>query len=146
MNKLQTITILLVEDSVGDIRLTQEAFKESKLKIELHTAMDGVAAMDFLHKTGQFTQAPRPDLILLDLNLPKKNGRQVLQEIKEDPKLMGIPVAVLTMSKAEEDIIQAYKLHANCYINKPLDLNQFVEVVRSIENFWFNIVSLPPKE
>jgi two-component system response regulator len=145
INKLQPITILLVEDSVGDIRLTQEALKESKLKVDLHVVMDGEEAMDFLNKKNKYSDKPTPDVILLDLNLPKKDGRQVLKEIKESPDLKRIPVAVLTISKAEEDILQTYNLHANCYITKPLDLDKFVEVVKSIENFWFTIVTLPPK-
>lgn len=145
INKLQPITILLVEDSVGDIRLTQEALKESKLKVDLHVVMDGEEAMDFLNKKNKYADKPTPDVILLDLNLPKKDGRQVLREIKESPELKRIPVAVLTISKAEEDILQTYNLHANCYITKPLDLDKFVNVVKSIENFWFTIVTLPPK-
>lgn len=145
MQKLQPINILLVEDSIGDIRLTQEALKESKLKVNLEVVMDGEEAMEFLHKEGKYADKEKPDLILLDLNLPKKNGRQVLREIKEDSNLKSIPVAVLTISKAEEDILESYKLHVNCYITKPLDLNQFVEVVKSIESFWFTIVTLPPK-
>jgi CheY-like chemotaxis protein len=145
MERLQPIDILLVEDSIGDIRLTEEALKESKLKVNLHIVMDGVEAMAFLRKEGKYSGRPTPDLILLDLNLPKKDGRQVLKEIKEDPGLRSIPVAILTISKAEEDILQTYNLHVNCYINKPLDLNRFIDVVRSIENFWFTIVTLPPK-
>lgn len=146
MDKLQPITILLVEDSIGDIRLTKEALKESKMKVDLYVVMDGVEAMDFLNKKGKYADAPRPDLILLDLNLPKKDGRQVLKEIKSENGLKTIPVAVLTISKAEEDILQSYNLHVNCYITKPLDLGRFMEVVKSIENFWFSIVTLPPKK
>ena len=138
------IDILLVEDNVGDARLAKEALKESKLKNDLHIVGDGIDAMDFLHGKGKFLNAPRPDLILLDLNLPKKDGREVLAEIKNDPDLKRIPVVILTISKAEEDILKTYNLHANCYITKPLDLDQFMKVVRSIEDFWLTIVKLPP--
>jgi len=138
------IDILLVEDNVGDARLAKEALKESKLKNDLHIVGDGIDAMDFLHGKGKFLNAPRPDLILLDLNLPKKDGREVLAEIKNDIDLKRIPVVILTISKAEEDILKTYNLHANCYITKPLDLDQFMKVVRSIEDFWLTIVKLPP--
>lgn len=137
------IDILLVEDNPGDSRLAIEALKESKLRNSLHIVVDGMEAMDFLYKRGKHTQAPRPDLILLDLNLPKKDGREVLAEIKSDPDLKRIPVVILTISKAEEDILKTYNLHANCFITKPLDLNQFVTVVKSIEDFWLTIVKLP---
>jgi len=137
------IEILLVEDSPGDSRLALEALKESKLRNHLHIVVDGIEAMDFLYKKGKHTQAPRPDLILLDLNLPKKDGREVLAEIKSDPDLKRIPVVILTISKAEEDVLKSYNLHANCFITKPLDLNQFVTVVKSIEDFWLTIVKLP---
>lgn len=137
------IKILLVEDSPGDVRLTQEAFKDSKLCNKVYVVGDGVEAMDFLYKKKKYTNASRPDIILLDLNLPKKNGREVLREIKGDENLKRIPVVILTTSKAEEDIIKSYNLHANCYITKPVDLNQFTRVVKSIENFWFTIVKLP---
>jgi|SRR5579885_536402 CheY-like chemotaxis protein len=140
---LLPIDILLVEDSIGDIRLTQEALKENKLKVNLNVVMDGVEAMEYLKKEGKYTTAATPDLILLDLNMPRKDGRQVLKEIKEDPKLKSIPVVILTISKAEEDILQSYNLHVNCYITKPLDLNKFIEVVRKIETFWFTIATLP---
>lgn len=140
---LKPVNILLVEDSPGDIRLTQEALKESKLKIDLQVVMDGVEAMDYLNQQGKYKDLPRPDLILLDLNLPRKDGRQVLQEIKEDLKLRVIPVIVLTISKSEEDILRSYDLHANCYITKPLNLDKFLEIVKAIENFWFTIVTLP---
>jgi CheY-like chemotaxis protein len=143
--QLQPIDILLVEDSIGDIRLTQEAIKESKLKVNLHVVMDGVEAMEFLRKENKYSTSPTPDLILLDLNLPKKDGRQVLTEIKDDPNLRTIPVVVLTISKAEEDIAKTYKSHVNCYITKPLDFNRFIEVVQAIENFWLAIVTLPKK-
>jgi CheY-like chemotaxis protein len=137
------IEILLVEDSPSDSRLALEALKESKLRNHLHIVVDGIEAMDFLYKKGKHTQAPRPDLILLDLNLPKKDGREVLAEIKSDPDLKRIPVVILTISKAEEDVLKSYNLHANCFITKPLDLNQFVTVVKSIEDFWLTIVKLP---
>ena len=137
------IEILLVEDNPGDSRLAIEALKESKLRNNLHVVMDGIEAMDFLYKRGKQTHAPRPDLILLDLNLPKKDGREVLAEIKSDPDLKRIPVVILTISKAEEDVLKSYNLHANCFITKPLDLNQFVTVVKSIEDFWLTIVKLP---
>jgi chemotaxis family two-component system response regulator Rcp1 len=138
------IEILLVEDNPGDVRLTQEALKESKVINNLSVTTDGVEAMDFLHHKGKWNQAPYPDLILLDLNLPKKDGREVLEEIKADNDLKRIPVVVLTTSKAEEDILRMYDQHANCYITKPIDFDQFIEVVRSIENFWLSIVKLPP--
>ena len=138
------IDILLVEDNVGDARLAKEALKESKLKNDLHIVGDGIDAMDFLHRNGKFTNAPRPDLILLDLNLPRKDGREVLAEIKNDIDLKRIPVVILTISKAEEDILKTYNLHANCYITKPLDLDQFMKVVKSIEDFLLTIVKLPP--
>jgi two-component system, chemotaxis family, response regulator Rcp1 len=137
------IDILLVEDNPGDSRLALEALKESKLRNNLHIVTDGMEAMDFLYKRGKHTQVPRPDLILLDLNLPKKDGREVLAEIKSDPDLKRIPVVILTISKAEEDVLKTYNLHANCFITKPLDLNQFVTVVKSIEDFWLTIVKLP---
>ena len=138
------IDILLVEDNIGDARLAKEALKESKLKNELHIVGDGMDAMDFMYQRGKFKNAPRPDLILLDLNLPKKDGREILAEIKTDENLKRIPVVILTISKAEEDILKTYNLHANCYITKPLDLDQFMKVVKSIEDFWLTIVKLPP--
>jgi len=137
------IDILLVEDNPGDSRLAIEALKESKLRNNLHIVTDGIEAMDFLFRRGKHTQVPRPDLILLDLNLPKKDGREVLAEIKSDPDLKRIPVVILTISKAEEDVLKSYNLHANCFITKPLDLSQFVTVVKSIEDFWLTIVKLP---
>ena len=145
-NMLRTVEILLVEDNPGDVRLTQEALRESKLANRLSVSRDGVEAMAFLRREGEYTDAPRPDLILLDLNLPRKDGREVLQEVKEDGSLRRIPVAVLTMSDAEEDIVRTYNLHANCYIRKPLDIDQFAKVVRSVEDFWFAIVTLPPSK
>ncbi|MGE5498075.1 MAG: response regulator [Syntrophothermus sp.] len=138
------VDILLVEDNPGDIRLTQEALKEGKIRNNLYIAQDGVEAMDFLHQRGKFTNAPRPDIILLDLNLPRKDGRQVLDEIKQDDRLKRIPVVILTTSDADEDIIRTYNHHSNCYITKPLDLDRFVRVVQSIEDFWLTIVKLPP--
>ncbi len=137
------IEILLVEDNPGDARLTVEALKEGKVRNRLHFAEDGVEAMAFMHREGKYAESPRPDLILLDLNLPRKDGREVLAEIKEDPQLKRIPVVVLTISKAEEDIIKTYNLHANCYITKPVDLEQFITVVKSIEDFWLTIAKLP---
>jgi chemotaxis family two-component system response regulator Rcp1 len=139
------IEILLVEDNPGDVRLTQEALREGKVRNHLHVAADGVEAMAFLRREGQHAHAPQPDLILLDLNLPKKGGREVLAEIKEDPDLRRIPVVILTVSKAEEDVLKSYNLHANCYITKPVNLDQFLEVVKSIEDFWLTVVMLPPR-
>jgi chemotaxis family two-component system response regulator Rcp1 len=139
------IEILMVEDNPGDVRLTVEALKEGKVRNNFHTVEDGVEAMAFLRRQGRHAEAPRPDLILLDLNLPKMNGREVLAEIKEDPELRRIPVVILTVSKAEQDIVKSYNLHANCYITKPVDLDQFLEVVKSIENFWLTVVMLPPR-
>ena len=139
-----TVEILLVEDNPGDVRLTREALKETKLQNHLSVVLDGESALAFLKKEGKYADAPRPDLILLDLNLPKKGGREVLAEIKSIPALMRIPVAVLTMSDSEEDIVKSYDLHANCYIRKPLDIGQFLTVVRCVEDFWFTIVKLPP--
>ena len=138
------VEILLVEDNPGDVRLAIEALKEAKVRNNLHVVEDGVEAMAFLRKEGQYTAVPRPDVVLLDLNLPKKDGREVLAEIKADDNLKRIPVVILTVSKAEEDILKTYNLHANCYITKPLDLDQFLSVVKSIEDFWLTIVTLPP--
>ena len=138
------VEILLVEDNPGDVRLTQEALKETKLQNNLSVVLDGESALAFLRRDGEYAGAPRPDLILLDLNLPKKGGREVLAEIKADPALRRIPVAVLTMSGSEEDIVKSYDLHANCYIRKPLDIGQFMTVVQCVEDFWFSIVKLPP--
>lgn len=139
------VEILLVEDNPGDARLAREGLSECKIRNHLHVVDDGVKAMAFLRRQGEYAKAPRPDLILLDLNLPRKDGREVLREIKEDESLRVIPVVILTTSKAEEDIIKSYSLHANCYVTKPLGLQQFLDVVRSIEDFWFTIVKLPPK-
>jgi len=137
------IDILLVEDDPGDVRLTVEGLKESKVRNNLHVARDGVEAMEFLRREGPHTGAVRPDLILLDLNLPRMDGREVLLEIKSDAKLKTIPVVVLTTSRAEHDVLRSYELQANCYITKPVDLEQFITVVKSIEDFWFTIVTLP---
>jgi chemotaxis family two-component system response regulator Rcp1 len=140
------IEILLVEDNPGDVDLTREALEGSKIKNMLHVVVNGEDAMAFLRHKGKYTNAPRPDLVLLDLNLPRMDGREVLNQIKSDNDLKRIPVVVLTSSKAEEDILKVYNLHANCYITKPIDLFQFVKVVRAIEDFWFTIVKLPSKE
>ncbi|MES9955975.1 MAG: response regulator [Sedimenticola sp.] len=137
------IEILLIEDNPGDVRLAQEAMRDGKVINNLSVASDGEQAMSFLRKVGSYADAPRPDLIILDFNLPRKDGREVLAEIKADPHLLRIPVVVLTMSKAEEDIQKAYELHANCYITKPIDLDQFINVVKGIEEFWFTVVQLP---
>jgi CheY-like chemotaxis protein len=136
--------VLLVEDNPGDVRLTREVLRERKISNRLSVASDGVEAIAFLRRQAAYADAPRPDLILLDLNLPKKDGRQVLAEIKADERLRHIPVVILTTSKAEEDILKSYELHANCYITKPVDFDQFVGVVRSIEDFWLCLVRLPP--
>jgi chemotaxis family two-component system response regulator Rcp1 len=138
------IEILLVEDNPGDARLARESLKDSKIRNSLSHVKDGVEALAFLRRQGDYAAAPRPDLILLDLNLPRKDGREVLAEIKNDPDLKRIPVVILTISKDEEDVLRTYNLHANCYITKPIDLSQFMKVVRSIEDFWLTIVRLPP--
>ena len=144
-NNFTPIEILLVEDSPADVRLTKEALKEEKIHNNLSVVNDGVEVMAFLRRQGEYSNAARPDLILLDLNLPKKDGREVLKEIKSDKEFKAIPVVVLTISKAEEDVIKSYNLHANCYITKPIDLNQFAKVVKSIQEFWLTIVKLPGK-
>jgi len=146
MNPVNPIDILLVEDSPADVRLTREALKEAKVLNTLHVVEDGVAALAFLRKEGQYALQPNPDLILLDLNLPKKDGREVLAEIKQDESLKRIPVVVLTTSRAEEDVVRSYNLHANAYVTKPVDLKQFLEVIRAIEAFWLAVVTLPPGE
>jgi CheY-like chemotaxis protein len=143
MRNQKLVEILLVENNPGDIRLTQEALKEGKMKNKLNIVYDGAEATDFLFKRNKHIDAPRPDLIILDLNLPKKNGKEVLAEIKADESLKSIPVVILTMSKLEEDVVKAYNLHANCFITKPIDLIKFFEVVKSIEEFWFTLVKLP---
>ena len=137
------IEILLVEDNPGDVELTREALHDTKVHMRLSVVNDGVQAMAFLRREGEYADAPRPDLILLDLNLPKKDGRGVLADVKQDPALRNIPVVVLTSSQAEQDIVRAYELHANCYVTKPVDLDQFVKIVQSIEQFWFTVVKLP---
>jgi CheY-like chemotaxis protein len=137
------IEILLVEDSAADVGLTVEAFRDAKIQNRMSVVEDGVEAMAFLRREGSHARAPRPDLILLDLNLPRKDGRQVLKEIKDEPTLRNIPVVVLTTSKGEEDVLRAYDLHANCYVKKPVDFNRFMEVVKSIESFWLTVVTLP---
>ena len=139
----QSIELLLVEDNPGDVRLTMEALKDANVVNRLSVARDGVEALAFLRREGTYKAAPRPDLILLDLNLPKKDGREVLAEIKQDPNLRRTPVVVLTTSQAEEDILRTYDLHVNCYITKPVDFNQFVKVLHSIEDFWLTVVRLP---
>lgn len=139
----RAIEILLVEDNPADVRLTMEALKESKIHNKLNVVENGIEAMDYLRQKGQFSDASLPDIVLLDLNLPKKDGREVLQEIKGDESLRRIPVVILTTSQAEQDIMKAYDLYANCYIQKPVDLDQFLRVIRSIEDFWLTIVKLP---
>lgn len=137
--------ILLVEDNPGDIRLTQEAFKEGPFQHVLHVVKDGVEALDFVYNRGRYADSPTPDLILLDLNLPRKDGREVLAELKQDDNLKLIPVVILTTSDAEQDILKSYALHANCFITKPVDLDQFIYIIRQLEIFWFNIAHLPAK-
>jgi len=143
--KAKLIEILLIEDNPGDVDLTREALEESKIKNNLNVAMDGQQALDFLYKKGEFSDSPTPDLILLDLNLPNIDGREVLANIKKHKDLRRIPVVILTSSKAEEDIIKAYNLHANCYVQKPLDFKSFTEIVKQIDSFWLGIVVLPNK-
>jgi CheY-like chemotaxis protein len=142
---MKPIEILLVEDNPGDARLTREALAFSKVRNNLHNARDGEEAIAFLRRQGAYADAPTPDLILLDLNLPRRDGREVLEDIKQDPALMHIPVVILTSSQAEEDIIRSYRLHANCFITKPVDLEQLTKVVQGIEQFWFTLVRLPPE-
>ena len=143
MTSNRNISILLVEDNLGDIRLTREALKESKISNSLHVVRDGVETFAFLRKEGIFKDVPRPDIIFLDLNLPKKDGREVLSEIKQNEDFKSIPVIILTSSYEEQDILKSYNLQDNCYIKKPLDLDQFIKIVKSISNFWFSIVKLP---
>jgi CheY-like chemotaxis protein len=140
------VELLLVEDNPGDVRLTKEALREGKVHNNLHWVKDGVEAIEFLRRQGKYADAPRPDIILLDLNLPKKDGREVLSEIKNDDQLKHIPVVVLTTSKAEEDVLRSYELHANCYVTKPVDLEKFIVVVKSIDRFWLTVVTLPPSK
>lgn len=137
------IEVLLVEDNAGDIRLTKEAFEEGKVRLNLSVARDGVEAMAFLRKEGNFVGTARPDLVLLDLNLPEKDGREVLRDMKNDPQLLQIPVVVLTISESDEDALGTYGLHANCYITKPVDTDQFIKVVKLIEEFWFVVAKIP---
>jgi len=139
----EAINILLVEDNAADVRLTEEAFKDAKVLNKIHVVNDGVEALRFLRQEGEYADVPFPDLILLDLNLPKKDGREVLADIKSDELLCKIPVVVLTTSQAEQDILKSYELHANCYVTKPVDFDQFTEIVNSIESFWLTIVRLP---
>jgi chemotaxis family two-component system response regulator Rcp1 len=143
MSKNKPITILMVEDNATDVMITKEALAHAKVLNSLHVVDDGIDALDFLHRRGKHARAPRPDLILLDLNMPRKNGQEVLAEIKADEKLKHIPVVILTTSKAEEDVLKAYGLFANCYVVKPVDFDVFAEVVRSIQQFWFTVVTLP---
>lgn len=138
------VHILLVEDSPTDVMMTREAFDYYEIANPLHVVPDGVEAMNFLRRQAKYSDAPRPGLIILDLNLPKKSGREVLQELKADPGLMSIPVIVLTTSKSEEDVAKTYGLHANCYVTKPVDFTTFVDVLRRITDFWFSVVTLPP--
>jgi len=142
--RAKPVQMLLVEDNPGDVRLTKETLKNAKLMVDLHVVGDGVEAMAFLRQEGKYASAPRPDLVLLDLNLPKKDGREVLSEIKQDPNLRRIPVVVLTISNGEEDVLKSYNLHANAYVNKPLNLEQFAKITKAIEDFWFTVVKLPP--
>jgi CheY-like chemotaxis protein len=145
MQNIKPVEILLVEDNPGDIRLTREALRDNKIRNNLSVARDGVEAIAFLRRAGQYADAPRPDIILLDLNLPRKDGREVLEEIKQDDDLKRIPVVVLTTSSDEADVLTSYNLHANCFITKPVDLERFIHIVKSIEGFWFQIVKLPPE-
>jgi CheY-like chemotaxis protein len=139
------IEVLLVEDDPGDVLMTREAFEDYKLNNQLHVANDGVEAMEFLRREGAHTDAPRPDLVLLDLNLPRMDGREVLQAIKSDPELASIPVVVLTTSEAEEDVLRSYSLHANAYVTKPVDFDRFIQVVRQIDDFFITVVRLPTR-
>lgn len=143
LSEMRPIEILLVEDNPGDVRLTQEALGEAKVRNNLAVARDGVEALSYLRREPPFQDAARPDMVLLDLNLPRKDGREVLAEIKADPELRRLPVVVLTTSSAEKDVLESYNLYANCYITKPVDLDQFVSIVSSIEDFWLTIVKLP---
>lgn len=143
MKKSRPVNILLIEDNPGDVRLAQEAFKEGNINVNLNVAMDGMEAINYLRKQGAFTDAVTPDLVLLDLNLPKKDGREVLSDIKADPKLRSIPVVILTTSNAEQDILNSYNLHVNCYINKPVDFDRFFDIIQKIEDFWLQTAILP---
>jgi CheY-like chemotaxis protein len=141
----QPVNVLLIDDNPGDVRLTYEALRENRVRVDLHVAKDGVEAIEFLRQQGPFESAPRPALVLMDLNMPRMNGREVLAEIKNDPSLLSIPVVVLTTSQAEYDVRIAYNLHANCYITKPVDLDEFLQVVKSIGDFWLSTVRLPSR-
>ncbi len=143
MKKSRPVNILLIEDNPGDVRLTQEAFKEGRLSINMEVVMDGVEAIKYLKKQGPYTNTITPDLILLDLNLPKRDGREVLEEIKSDNNLKRIPVVILTTSNAEQDILKSYNLHVNCYINKPVDFDKFFDIIQKIEDFWLTTAILP---
>lgn len=145
MPNTEPIEILLVEDNAGDARLAVEALKESKVRNNLHHVADGVEAMRFLRKEGEYAGAPTPGLVLLDLNMPRKDGREVLAEVKDDPELRFVPIVVLTTSAAERDLVRSYGQHANAYVVKPIDLERFIEIVKAIEEFWFYIVKLPPE-
>jgi chemotaxis family two-component system response regulator Rcp1 len=144
-DRARPVEILLVEDNPGDVRLAEEALNDAKMANNLNVVSDGVDALDYLRRQGKHSDVPRPDLILLDLNLPRKDGREVLEEVKADPDLRTIPVVVLTTSDAEADIVRSYELHANAYVRKPVDFDAFIEVVRTIEDFWFSVVKLPPE-
>lgn len=143
MRKSRPVNILLIEDNPGDVRLAQEAFKEVKINVQLNVVMDGLEAINYLRKVGNYEKVDTPDLVLLDLNLPKKDGREVLGDIKADPKLRSIPVVILTTSNAEQDILNSYNLHVNCYINKPVDFDQFFNIIQKIEDFWLQTAILP---
>jgi chemotaxis family two-component system response regulator Rcp1 len=143
--EIRLLEILLVEDNPGDIRLTQEAFTAGDMPHTLHVVQDGEKAIAFLRKKGAYENVPRPDFILLDLNLPRKDGREVLAEIKTDPDLLRIPVVILTTSESDQDILQSYNLHANCYLTKPVGWNQFSQMIQQIESFWMKLVKLPPR-
>jgi chemotaxis family two-component system response regulator Rcp1 len=145
MDNGKLVEILLVEDNPGDVRLTLEAFREGKVRNKINVVNDGIEALAYLRKEGKYADVSRPDVILLDLNLPRKDGREVLEEIKKKPNLSRIPVVILTTSQAEQDVLQTYNLHANCYITKPVDLEQFTMVIKSIDIFWLNVVKLPPE-
>ncbi len=143
-NAVGPINILLAEDNPADVRLTAEALEDGKVLHHLHSVNDGVEALTFLRREGKYASAPRPDLILLDLNMPRKDGREVLQDIKNDTLLRSIPIVVMTSSEAEQDIVEAYELHANCYVTKPVGLEEFIKVVQSVNEFWLTVVKLPP--
>lgn len=145
-DNFRPVEVLLVDDNQDDIDLMKEALKDAKVTLSLHEAYNGIQALDFLYRRNGFETAPRPDLVLLDLNMPRKDGREVLAEIKRDPALADIPVVVLTTSKSDQDILETYKSHANCYITKPVDFNEFIKVTRSIEHFWLTVVMLPSME